>query len=80
MTTIYGKLLGGSRLPYGRAEDQSPPKSIRIQGEGILEKKSISNLVFLIREQERTIKHLQSELDYFKAKAVQLNDWREKVQ
>ena len=79
MTTIYGKLLGGSRLPYGRAEDQSPPESTTLEKD-ILEKKSISNLVFLIREQERMIEHLQSELDYFKAKAVQLNDWREKVQ
>ena len=79
MTTIYGKLLGGSRLPYGRVEDQSPPESTTL-GKDTLEKKSISNLVFLIREQERMIEHLQSELDYFKAKAVQLNDWREKVQ
>ena len=84
MTKNYGALFGGSSHPHGRGEEPKP-REFTIQGEGILEKKSISNLVFLIREQERMIKYLQAELKFYKEqlsfdKGDEEFDWRGEVQ
>lgn len=64
-----------SNHPYGKRKEPEVREYI-IPTDDIVDEKSMSQLIFLVKEQRRKIDYLEAELEFFKEKATKKEDWR----
>jgi hypothetical protein len=75
MTTHLNKGCNASNHPYGSAKEPEVREYI-IQTDDIVDEKSMSQLIFLVKEQRKRISYLEAELEFFKEKVSKQEDWR----